>query len=205
MTETPLVHVVDDDAQVRESLAWLLDSVDIDSRTYADGSSFLAACHDGMCGCLVLDMRMPRMGGMAVLEHLQEQGCGLPVIVVTGHADVALAVRAMKAGAFDFIEKPYNDELMLERIQAALQLDQSRRQGDADRIALRTRFDALTPREHDVLQLIVAGESNKGIARLLAISVKTVEIHRANLTHKADARSATELVRLAVLAGIGTS
>jgi len=198
-----LVHVVDDDAQVRDSLAWLLDSVGIPSRTWADGAGFLGACHAGMSGCLVLDMRMPKMGGMAILERLREQGCTLPVIVVTAHADVPLAVRAMKAGAFDFIEKPYNDELMLERIQAALSRENHRHRNEARIGAQRKRFDALTARERQVLDLVIRGESNKGIARALGISIKTVELHRANLMHKTGARSATELVRLAVLAGLG--
>lgn len=146
---------------------------------------------------------MPKMGGMAVLERLRAQGCTLPVIVVTAHAHVPLAVRAMKAGAFDFIEKPYNDEIMLERIQAALSRENDRYRDEARIGAQRERFDALTAREHQVLDLVIRGESNKGIARVLGISIKTVELHRANLMHKTGARSATEVVRLAVLAGLG--
>lgn len=203
MSDQPLVHLVDDDQQVRDSLAWLLDSVGLQSRTYPDGACFLDTCKRDMAGCLVLDMRMPRLGGMAVLEQLRQKRCNIPVIVVTAHADVSMAVRAMKAGAFDFIEKPYNDDRMLELIQAALSRDADQRREDASTSSLRCRFTGLTRREHDVLALIIDGESNKGIARKLDISIKTVEIHRSKLMQKTGARSATELVRLAVQSGMG--
>ncbi len=200
----PVVYVVDDDRPVRESLAWLVESIGLQARLYADAPSFLEDYRPGETpACLVLDVRMPRMSGMDLQGRLNEQGVALPIIVVTGHADVPLAIRAMKAGAFDFIEKPYNDQLMLETIQNAIERDLDRHAATERREALRHRFARLTPREREVMDLVIQGRSNKRIADQLGISIKTVELHRSNVMSKVAVGSSAELARLAVLAGIG--
>jgi two-component system response regulator FixJ len=150
----------------------------------------------------VLDVRMPDINGMELHARLRERGADIPVIIVTGHADVAMAVRAMKAGAWDFIEKPYNDALMLERVQGAIAYDRDRFR-DQERIdEIRQRVELLTPREREVMGHVISSSQNKTIARALGISVKTVELHRANLMAKMEATSSTELVRLAMIAGL---
>lgn len=201
---TATVYIVDDNKMARDSLAWLLDSVDLPSQCFEDGQDFIDHCPLGTNGCVVLDIRMPKLNGMEVMKYLHTDKCqcDLPVIIVTGHGDVPLATRAMKAGAFDFIEKPYNNEEILERIQAAIAFNADQRMRHANRQQLQQRFASVTPREMEVLQLVAHGESNKSIASTLHISPKTVELHRSNLLSKSAARSSTELVRLAVLAEI---
>jgi len=201
-TEHTQVHVVDDDRLARESLEWLMRSAGLEVCSHASGMGFLEQLDTDAGGCVVLDVRMPDINGLELQERLRAAGATLPVIIVTGHADVAMAVRAMKAGAFDFIEKPYADSLMLERVQAALAQDADRRREREQREALRARFDALTPREHEVLAQVLKSRPNKRIAAELGISIKTVELHRAHLMDKLGVRASTELVRLAVLAGL---
>jgi two-component system response regulator FixJ len=195
------VHVIDDDEAVRRSLALLLFSAGRAVRTYASAECFLAALPQTMDGCIVVDVRMPGMDGLQLQEHLTAQGVHLPVVVVTGHADIALAVRAMKAGARDFIEKPYTNERMIEAVTAALasgrlDLTRARRTSEA-----RARVGRLSARELDVLRELVAGRPNKLIAHALNISPRTVEIHRANMMDKLAARSLSEAVRLFIAAG----
>lgn len=202
---TATVYIVDDHKMARDSLAWLLESVNLPSQSFEDGQAFIEHCPVSSTGCVVLDIRMPKLNGMEVMKYLQTDRscqCDLPIIIVTGHGDVPLATRAMKAGAFDFIEKPYNNEEILERIQAAIAFHTDQRLRNANRQQLQQRFSSVTPREMEVLQLVAHGESNKSIASALHISPKTVELHRSNLLSKSAARSSTELVRLAVLAQI---
>ncbi len=198
-----VVHIVDDDRMARESLRWLIESAHLPARVYARGLDFLEAGGEPGCGCVLLDVRMPDIDGMELHRRLRRRGVSLPVIIVTGHADVAMAVRAMKAGAWDFIEKPYNDALMLGRVQSAIAFDRDKRR-DRERIdAIQARAARLTPREHEVMARVLQSRPNKLIAAELGISIKTVELHRANLMTKMEAASATELVRMAIIAGLG--
>ncbi|MCP5366350.1 MAG: response regulator transcription factor [Hyphomicrobiales bacterium] len=192
----PTVFVVDDDEAVRDSLRWLLESVDLAVVTCDSAAAFAEVYRRGRPGCLVTDVRMPGLSGLDLQQRLAEAGVDLPVIVVTGHGDISMAVRAMKAGAFDFIEKPYNDQVMVDVVQAAVA--QSLRQGDrrGERLAIEARLAQLTPREREVLDRVVDGGSNKSIARDLAISEKTVETHRARVMEKMEAGSLADLVRM---------
>jgi len=186
----------------RESLQWLIESAGLPVRVYASGLDFLDSVEPSTCGCVLLDVRMPDINGMELYARLKRMGILLPVLIVTGHADVAMAVRAMKAGAYDFIEKPYNDALMLERVQSAISADQQQRHTQQRIMAIKARATLLTPREQEVLQHVLRSTQNKIIAAKLGISIKTVELHRANLMTKMQARTSTELVRLALLAGL---
>jgi two-component system, LuxR family, response regulator FixJ len=199
MPSEVLVHIVDDDEAVRESLAFLLDSAGVPSRTYASAELFLAALPVGS-GCVVTDLRMPGMSGLDLLGHLGEEKRKLPVIVVTGHGDVPLAVEAMKLGAIDFIEKPFDDEVMLASIRAVLARGQDADARDRDRVDAVERIARLSGREKDVLEGLVAGKPNKVIAYDLGISPRTVEFYRANVMTKTQASSLSELVRLTLLA-----
>jgi two-component system response regulator FixJ len=196
------VHIIDDDRMARESLQWLIESAGLPVRVYASGLDFLHSVEPSTCGCVLLDVRMPDINGMELYARLKRMGILLPVLIVTGHADVAMAVRAMKAGAYDFIEKPYNDALMLERVQSAISADQQQRHAQQRIMAIKARAALLTPREQEVLQHVLRSTQNKIIAAKLGISIKTVELHRANLMTKMQARTSTELVRLALLAGL---
>lgn len=196
------VYIVDDDRMARESLQWLIESAGLATKVFSSGTDFLKAIDTTLSGCVLLDVRMPDINGMELHARLKRFGVLLPVIIVTGHADVAMAVRAMKAGAYDFIEKPYNDALMLERVQNAIGHDHENRR-DQQRVALiKTRAAQLTPREQEVMHYVLRSTQNKVIAAELGISIKTVELHRANLMTKMQARTSTELVRLALIAGL---
>jgi len=196
------VYIVDDDRMARESLQWLIESAGLRVQVYDSGMTFLDRINASMSGCVLLDVRMPDINGMELFTKLRHKDVLLPIIIVTGHADVAMAVRAMKAGAYDLIEKPYNDALMLERVQNALTSDQESRR-DHQRVAsIKACADLLTPREQEVMRLVLNATQNKVIAAELGISIKTVELHRANLMAKMKARSSTELVRLALIAGL---
>ncbi|HEY5602028.1 MAG TPA: response regulator [Gammaproteobacteria bacterium] len=196
------VYVVDDDNFARESLAWLIDSVKLPVRTFESGQEFLDFYHKDLAGCLVLDVRMPGISGMDLHSKLKQLACTLPVIIMTGHADVDVAVRSMKAGAYDFIEKPYNDTIMLERIQSAIAFDLDNRKAQERINAIKERLSTLTPREREVLHYVLKSTANKIIASELGVSIKTIELHRSNLMTKMKASSVTELVRLAVIAGL---
>jgi two-component system response regulator FixJ len=194
------VHVIDDDEAVRRSLALLLFSAGHSVHTYPSAEGFLTALPETMGGCVVVDVRMPGMDGLQLQEHLTAHGVLLPVVVVTGHADITLAVRAMKAGARDFIEKPYTNERMIEAVTVALasgRLDLTRRTSEAH-----TRVERLSAREYDVLRELVAGRPNKLIAHALSISPRTVEIHRANMMDKLGVNSLSEAVRIFIAAGL---
>lgn len=198
--ETTTVFVVDDDQPMRNSLQWLISSVGMDVKSYASADEFLKEHYPGRAGCLLLDVRMPGMSGLELQEHLNQHQIRLPVIIITGHGDVHMAVRAMKAGAVDFIEKPFNDEELLDAIRNALVLDEQRRGHQHERAEIVSRLDHLTPREKEVMGMVTEGCSNKEIANGLGVSAKTVEAHRARVMEKMQARSLAELVRMAMVA-----
>jgi two-component system response regulator DctR len=191
-----LVYLVDDDAAIRDALAWLLRSRGIESRTWSSAESFLADYQPEMSGCMVLDIRMLGMTGVELFEQLLAHGCSMPTIFLTGHGDVPLAVKALKRGAFDFIEKPFNDNELVDRVLEALQVEKSRRWRDADRAQLEERLASLTEREREVMACILAGKLNKVIADDLQIAMRTVEVHRARIFEKMGVRSAVELAQL---------
>lgn len=197
---TQTVYVVDDDDSVRRSMTWLLESVGHVVCTYASGAELLCAYESGWQGCIVLDVRMPGASGLEVQRQLISRDIPLPVIMVTGHADVPMAVQAMKAGAFDFIEKPFNDQLLLDRIAAAMQEERTRREARMERDGAQRRLARLTPRELEVMHAVIAGDANKRIAQVLGVSIKTVESHRARVMHKLEVASVPELVNLALRA-----
>ena len=193
----PVVFIVDDDDAVRRFLSGLIESVELPVEAYASARDFLAAYEPGRPGCLVLDVRMPGMSGLELQRELAERAIDLPVIVLTGHGNVQVAVHAMKAGAVDFVEKPFDNELLLDRIQKAV-AESVRADGErVKRNEIANRMRLLSPRERQVLDLVVAGETNKGVARHLDISERTVEIHRANVMRKMRARSLADLVLMA--------
>jgi two-component system response regulator FixJ len=193
------VHVVDDDAAVRRSLERLLDAAGFKSVSYETSQAFLAVAPSLSCGCVLLDVRMPGMDGLAVQASLAKLENHLPVIVITGQGDVQTAVRAMKAGAVDFIEKPYDDKILVKAIELALSIP---RRADRDREAIEAaqRVAALSPREREVLDGLVAGRPNKVIAYDLSISVRTVEVHRARMMERLGVRQLAEAIRLAIMA-----
>jgi len=197
---TSTVYIIDDDRMARESLKWLIESAGLSVQMFDHGLDFLDQVNLSMSGCVLLDVRMPDINGMELYTKLKQRNITLPVIFVTGHADVAMAVRAMKAGAFDLIEKPYNDALMLERIQSAIIQDQDGRRNQKRVAAIKACADQLTPREQEVMRYVLGSTQNKIIAVELGISIKTVELHRANLMAKMQAKTSTELVRLALIA-----
>jgi len=201
MTDTPIL-IVDDDPDVRDSLRALLESSGFAVRDFDSARKVLADTSIAEGACLIADIRMPDMDGLQLQEELTKRQIGLPVIVVTGHGDVALAVRAMKAGAIDFIEKPFDGELMLESVQRALALSRQTRNQNALAEAAESRIALLTARERQVLEHLVGGRSNKIIAYELDISPRTVEIHRAHLMEKMQAKSLSEVIRMALAAGI---
>ena len=193
----PVVFIVDDDDAVRRFLSGLIESVELPVEAYASARDFLTTYQPGRPGCLVLDVRMPGMSGLELQRELAERAIDLPVIVLTGHGNVQLAVHAMQAGAIDFVEKPFDNELLLDRIQKAV-AESVRADGErAKRNEIANRMRLLSPRERQVLDLVVAGETNKGVARHLDISEKTVEIHRANVMRKMQAKSLADLVKMA--------
>ena len=198
MPDNRVVHIVDDDEAVRQSLAFLLSSAGLAVRLYDSATAFLAGLARVKGGCLITDMRMPDMTGLELLHALKARACGLPAIVITGHGDVALAVEAMKAGAVDFIEKPFDQEAILTAVKAALE-----RGGEGgDTAAIAARLASLSERERQVLEGLIAGHPNKTIAYDLGISPRTVEVYRANLMTKMEARSLSELIRMAILAKV---
>jgi two-component system response regulator FixJ len=195
------VHVVDDDLAVRQSLAFLLASDGLPVRLHESASAFLDAVVEAPAGCIVTDVRMPGIDGITFLRRLKERGFALPVIVMTGHADVPLAVEAMKEGAVDFVEKPFDDELFLAAVRSALSRQAESVEQDAHAAEIRARIDELSEREAQVLDGLVAGKANKVIAYDLGISPRTVEIYRANVMTKMQAGSLSELVRMALQVG----
>ncbi|MBK1643291.1 DNA-binding response regulator [Thiocapsa imhoffii] len=198
MNTDATVFVVDDDQAMRTSLQWLIESTGLTVQTYESADVFLARYTPGRPGCLLLDVRMPGMSGLELQAHLARAGYRLPVILITGHGDVAMAVKAMKAGAVDFIEKPFHDEDLLRSIARALDDDKQKRAKHAMRAEIAARLAELTPREHEVMAMVTDGRSNKDIAAALGVSAKTVEAHRARVMEKMRAESLAELVRMAL-------
>lgn len=196
----PTVYVVDDDPAMRSSLRWLIESVGLAVRTCSSAPEFLRTYHPSDPGCLVLDVRMPWMSGLDLQAELAARKIHIPILIITGYAEVPLAVRAMKAGAFDFIEKPFSDQTLLDRIRAAVAHDESGRRRRAARAEVEVRLRLLTARERDVLTRVVTGKSNKVIAAELQLSTKTVEVHRAHVMEKLKAGSLADLIRLSLLA-----
>jgi len=202
MKTEPTVFVVDDDEAMRSSLKWLIESVGLPVATYDSANAFLQDYYPGRSGCLVLDVRMPGISGLELQEHLVSEQIRIPVVIITGHGDIAMAVRALKAGALDFIEKPFNDELLLDSIRRAMQVDDTQRDKQQHRAEIAAHLSHLTPRELEVMKAVTQGKSNKSIAQELGVSAKTVEAHRARVMEKMQANSLAELVRMAVLANI---
>lgn len=197
-----IVHIIDDDAAVRDSLAFLLRTAAIESRQHDSALEFLSAFKAEEAGCIITDMRMPGMDGLELLRKLQEAKNSVPVIVVTGHGDVSLAVEAMKAGATDFLEKPFDQDAVLSSVRSALGRRQREGGQSAEQAAVAKRFDTLSPREKQVLEGLVTGLPNKTIAYDLGISARTVEVYRANVMTKMEANSLAELVRMTLTANL---
>jgi two-component system response regulator DctR len=193
---TACAHLVDDEEPIRDALAWLLKSRGTSCAPYASAEDFLAAWSPDTAGCLVLDMRMPGMSGLDLFDLLVEKGSQLPVIFLTGHGDVPLAVAALKKGAFDFFEKPFNDNELATRVQEAMEHDARRRAASASADSVNSRLSTLTTRERQIMELVLAGKFNKVIADELNISMRTVEVHRANLFEKMGVKTAVELANL---------
>ena len=202
MQADPTVFVVDDDAAVRESLCWLVESAGLNAESYATAQAFLEAYDPRQPGCLVLDVRMPGLSGLDLQEQLAAQGIMLPVIIITGHGEVPMAVRAMKGGAIDFIEKPFSDQLLLDRAREAIAQDAQNRVEQARRAEVAARLALLTPREREVMEMVVSGKANKQVGASLGISQKTVEAHRAQVMRKTRADSLAKLVQLAGTPGV---
>ena len=201
-SEKGIVHVIDDDEALRESLAFLLRTANIEVRTYPSAVAFLDALPDARASCVITDVRMPGMSGIELLRRLQELKIAMPVIVITGHGDVPLAVEAMKIGALDFLEKPFDDEVLLTSVRSALMRQDGETKRHTERAEIESKLAALSNRERDVLGGLVAGRANKQIAYDLGISPRTVEIYRANLMNKMQAGSLSDLVRMALIVGM---
>ena len=193
-SESQVVYLVDDDAAVRGALEALLGSVGVPARSFPSGEAFLAIANPDLRGCLLLDVRMPGMGGMELHAKLQERGVSMPVIFITGHGDVPMAVRALKSGAADFIEKPFNEQQLLDRVQASLEEDQKAHQARQANATARAAFALLTARETAVMELIAAGGHSKAIAADLGIKERTVDVHRFNIMRKVGVRTLAELL-----------
>ncbi|MGD0317441.1 MAG: response regulator FixJ [Xanthobacteraceae bacterium] len=201
-SEKAIVHVIDDDEAFRQSLAFLLQAAKLEVKTYSSAMAFLDALPDTTASCVITDVRMPGMSGVDLLRRLKELKIGVPVIVITGHGDVALAVEAMKVGAVDFLEKPFDDDVLLASVQSALKRQDGETKRHTERLEIEGRLAGLSNRERDVLGGLVAGRANKQIAFDLGISPRTVEIYRANLMNKMKAGSLSDLVRMALIVGI---
>lgn len=193
---TPIVYIVDDDEGLRRALTTLLATIDYQAASFARPTEFLRQHAPTQPGCVVLDIRMPEMSGLEVQQQLNKMGSMIPVIFITGHGDVPMAVQAMKEGAFDFIQKPFRDQNLLDCINKALQQDAENRKNILRRAELQRKFESLTPRERQVMKLLADGHANKAIAIDLGLSERTVEIHRANVMEKMSAHSVAHLVKM---------
>lgn len=191
-----LAHIVDDDEAIRDALTWLFRTRQVASQPWESAEAFLAAWQPDWRGCIVLDIRMREMSGLECFDALRERGNTLPVIFLTGHGDVPMAVGALKKGAFDFLEKPVDDNALVDRVIRALAADARRQASEASQATVATRISQLTPREHEVMRLVLAGKFNKVIADELNISMRTVEVHRSRVFEKMGVRSAVELAQL---------
>jgi two-component system, LuxR family, response regulator FixJ len=203
MSSEATVYIIDDDEAVRDSLSFLLQSMQISSVTHESAHAFLEMLLSAQPqGCIVTDVRMPGMSGIDLLRRIKEMKIQMPVIIITGHGDISLAVEAMKLGAFDFVEKPFDDETIVTAVRLALNQSMQAERSNADRAELEQRLSSLSGRERDVLNGLIKGNANKVIAANLAISPRTVEIYRANVMTKMKAASLSELVRMAIIAGL---
>ena len=203
MSQDPaVVFVVDDDESMRRSLATLLRSVGLDARVFSTPQEFMEAKRPEAPGCLVLDVRLPGMSGLAFQEQLAKAGIGLPIIFISGHGDVPMTVRAMKAGAVEFLTKPFDDQVLLDAIHAAVERDRKRRRNATQLAEVQARYRGLTEREREVFKHVVGGRLNKQIAAELGLSVVTVKVHRGQLMRKMAAKSIVDLVRMADQLGV---
>jgi FixJ family two-component response regulator len=200
--EQPVVFVVDDDPSVRDALAGLVRSVGLEVRSFGSTQEFLQSRRPDAPGCLVLDVRLPGRSGLDFQRELAESSIHLPIVFITGHGDIPMSVRAMKAGAIEFLTKPFHDQALLDAVQLGIERDRARRRDAAAIAGLRQRFDALTPREREIMALVVSGRLNKQIAADLAVSEITVKVHRGQVMRKMRARSLAELVRMADQLGV---
>ena len=198
MSEEQVVYIVDDDPDVRESLVILMETVGQAFNEYESAHAFLQDYHEGMRGCLVADIRMPRMSGLELQEKLIDAGSLLPIIFITGHGDISLAVKAMRRGALDFIRKPFHEQNLLDRINEALDIEDGKRKVQMDKQQLVARFDSLSQRELEVLELVAQGKMSKVVADDLGISERTVEAHRSHIMHKLGIHTVAQLIRLKI-------
>ena len=198
MSEEQVVYIVDDDCDVRESLVILMETVGQAFKEYESAHAFLQDYHEGMRGCLVADIRMPRLSGLELQEKLIDAGSLLPSIFITGHGDISLAVKAMRRGALDFIRKPFHEQNLLDRINEALDIEDGKRKVQMDKQQLVERFDSLSHRELEVLELVAQGKMSKVVADDLGISERTVEAHRSHIMHKLGIHTVAQLIRLKI-------
>ena len=196
----PIVFVIDDDEAFRKSLKWLIESVDLHVETFASAQEFIKRFDPNIPGCLVLDVRMPGMSGLELQEHLSDNGIELPIIVVTGYGDVPTAVRALRAGAIDFLEKPFSDQILLDQVQKAIDEDVDRQRKRREQMQFAERTERLTRREQQVMRMVVEGLSSKQIAEKLSVSFKTIEAHRSKIMKKMEATNVPHLIRMNLIA-----
>ena len=199
MSDDAIVFIVDDDEAVRQSTAWLIESIGLKVNTFVSADDFLEN-YNNESGCIVMDVRMPGMSGLEAQEEMKTRGISLPLIFITGHGDVPMAVRALKRGAFDFIEKPFNDQLLLDAVQRGLKQNSEARESLIQNESIDKRISSLTPREHEVMLRVTEGKPNKVIAHELNVSIKTVEVNRARMMEKMEASSVAELVKVTLQA-----
>ena len=199
MIDKQRVFIIDDDEGVREGLSMLFESIGQESQCFVSGYEFLEAYNDNISGCLILDIRMPKMSGLEVQRKLKQLNCSMPIIFITGHGDIPMAVEAMRLGEIDFVRKPFNEQDLLDRINEALQLDAQQHRARTDKHNDRRRVDSLSIREREVFELVTHGYLNKVIAADLGISERTVEVHRSHVMEKLEARSIAQLVRIKIM------
>ncbi|TNF32860.1 MAG: response regulator transcription factor [Gammaproteobacteria bacterium] len=200
MPVLPMVHIVDDDEAIRSSLRLLIKTSGLNPRTYISAEELLETADLNQHGCLVVDIRMPGMSGLELQQHLNRNQYKIPLIIITGHGDIEMAVQAMKSGARDFLEKPVDNDKLIHRIRESLELDSEMRNHDREKDRAAQLLARLSSREHEIMQLLIQGKLNKVIAADLDISVRTVEAHRANIMHKMEARSLSDIVRIGITA-----
>ena len=199
MINKATVFIIDDDEGIRDGLEMLLESIGQESRSFPSGSAFLDAYDEKMTGCIILDIRMPKISGLEVQRKLKQLNCLIPIIFITGHGDIPMAVEAMRLGAIDFIRKPFNEQDLIERINEALEIDEKQHERVINKHKEKGKVDSLSAREHEVFERVADGSMNKVIAADLGISERTVEVHRSHVMEKLDVRSLAQLVRLKIM------